>query len=286
MRGKRGILFFCCLVSLVIFFSSLALAQNITYISDIINNPTRFMNMTVVISGRVQESNPAGPTTPGSFVLTDDSFGSITVLTYNPPAPGAVVTIEGVVQVDPTTQTPYVRELKVVSGGLPVSVWAIIAAAVVLILIVVFIMILRRPSFKEEKMEPTLTRTRGTSVTEGSGRTEKVRMTEYGGAAKTDKVPTNAAQLEIISGERQGEKIVLVMENLIGREKGNIRFTDKSVSREHARIRYSGGKYSINNVSLTNPTRVNGETISDERELSEGDEIQFGVIKGKIVFLK
>lgn len=286
MRGKRGVLLFWCLLVLIVSFSPAALAQNITYISDIISNPTRFMNMTVIVSGRVQESNPAGPTTPGSFVLTDDSFGSITVLTYNPPAPGTEVTIEGVVQIDPTTQTPYVRELKAVSGGLPASVWAIIAAVVVLILIVVFIMILRRPSFREDTAEPALTGTRRTAVTEGAGRTEKVRMTEYGGAAKTDKVPTNAAQLEIISGERQGDKVILVMENLIGREKGNIRFTDKSVSREHARIRYIGGKYLINNVSLTNPTRVNGETISDERELSEGDEIQFGVIKGRFVFLK
>ncbi len=286
MRGKTGILLFCCLLSSVIFFSSPVSAQNVTYISDILNNPTRFMNMTVVISGRVQESNPAGPTTPGSFVLTDDSFGSITVLTYNPPAPGAQVTIEGVVQIDPSTQTPYVRELKVVSGGLPVPIWAIIAAAVVLILIVVLVVILRRPSFREEKMEPALTGTKGTAATLGAGRTEKVRMTEYGGAAKTDKVPTNAAQLEIISGERQGEKIILVMENLIGREKGNIRFTDKSVSREHARVRYTGGKYFLSNVSLTNPTRVNGQPVSDEHELSEGDEIQFGVIKGKFVFLK
>jgi len=285
MRGKTGILLFCCLLSFVIFLSSPVLAQNVTFISDILNNPTRFMNMTVVISGRVQESNPAGSTTPGSYVLTDDSFGSITVLTYSPPAPGAVVTIEGVVQIDPTTQTPYVRELKTVSGGLPISIWAIIAAVVVLILIVVLILVLRRSSFREEKMATGVTVTKGTAVTEG-GRTERVRMTEYGGAAKTDKVPANPAQLEILSGERQGEKIILVMENLIGREKGNIRFNDKSVSREHARIHYIGGKYFLSNVSLTNPTRVNGQPVGDEHELSEGDEIQFGVIKGKVAYLK
>lgn len=286
MRGKTGILLFGCLLSLLVSFSSPVWAQNVTYISDILNNPTRFMNMTVVISGRVQESNPAGPTTPGSFVLTDDSFGSITVLTYDPPAPGAQVTIEGVVQIDPNTQTPYVRELKTVSGGLPASIWAIIAAVVVLILIAVLVVILRRPSFREDESQPALTRTKGTAATEGAGRTERVRMTEFGGAAKTDKVPANPAQLEIISGERQGDKIILVMENTIGREKGNIRFTDKSVSREHTRIRYIAGKYFVSNVSLTNPTRINGQPVGDEHELSDGDEIQFGVIKGKIVFLK
>jgi hypothetical protein len=267
----------------LLLFSTDMLAQEITYISDILANPARYINMTVRLSGRVRASNPAGPAAPGSYTLVDDSFSEITVVTYNPPAPGAQVTIDAMIQIDPTTQMPYARELKV-SGGLPVPIYAIIAAIVVLILFVVLVVILKKPS---RAPQPTVA-TAGIS----RAKTERISTAEERGLAdvgrvKTDKVPTKPAQLEVLSGDKAGQKILLVMDNVIGRDKGNVRFpSDRGVSGEHARIRYVGERYFISNVSLTNPTKVNDQAVTDEYELKEGDVILLGTVKARFDYVK
>jgi hypothetical protein len=282
--------------ALVVILSVGVLAAEKAFVSDILINPSRYINKSVKLEGRVESSNPAGPTMPGSYVLVDDSYERIIIYTFDPPAPGDVIVVEGLVQVDPNTQVPYVREMDTGGAGNNFVIYAIIAGVIVLLLIIVLVIILTRPQ-KAPAAKPVTAAgptpsTVGTSATRPATaktrpRTEKISETEAAsiagkGRAKTEKVPSKPAQLEILSGTKKGEQILLVAENTIGRDKGNILFPDdRGVSGEHARITYDRGDYYLANVSLTNPVKVNGKAIEEEHLLAEGDEILLGTVKTK-----
>lgn len=51
---------------------------------------------------------------------------------------------------------------------------------------------------------------------------------------------------------------------------------DPMVSRRHALLRKTEGRYFIENLSTVNPVQVNGEAVTDSRELHEDDSIQIG----------
>lgn len=285
-----------CAAALVIILSVGAAAAEKAFVSDILINPSRYINKTVRLEGRVESSNPAGPTTPGSYVLVDDSFERIVIYTFDPPAPGDKIVVEGLVQVDPNTQMPYVREMDTGSAGGSFVMYAIIAGVIVLLLIIVLVIILTRPQKAPAAKPVTVGSTPSADVTQAATtrarpRTEKISETEASaiagkGRAKTEKVPSKPAQLEVLTGAKKGEQILLAAENTIGRDKGNIHFPDdRGVSGEHARIVYDRGTYFLSNVSLTNPVKVNGNAIEEEHELAEGDEILLGTVKVKFSFM-
>jgi hypothetical protein len=254
-------------------------------ISDILQNPARFLNKTVTLTGRVDSSYPPQGTTPGYYMLVDDSLESIPVSTFTPPGPGSQITVRGVVLIEEGTGQPYVKETKVISGlGSSTLIWAIIIGVVVLILIIILIIMLRRPA---QAPQPALATAPGAKG--APPRTEKLSETEARGLAgrpKTEKVPSKPAQLSILTGDKKGEDIFLVTENVIGSDKGNIRFKDRGVSGEHARINFVGNKYVLTNVSLTNPTMVNGKAVEGDHELKNNDEILMGTVKAKFTLVK
>ena len=54
-----------------------------------------------------------------------------------------------------------------------------------------------------------------------------------------------------------------------------------TVSRQHARLAYSGGKWVVANLSQTNPVVVNDQQLTDldgERQLADGDRIELGEV--------
>jgi hypothetical protein len=66
---------------------------------------------------------------------------------------------------------------------------------------------------------------------------------------------------------------------LIGRETGAaVALTDPTVSRRQAALNERGGRYVIENLSGTNPTRVNDAPLDGETELSDGDRIKAGSV--------
>jgi hypothetical protein len=71
-------------------------------------------------------------------------------------------------------------------------------------------------------------------------------------------------------------------ETTIGREPGplyrHVRLLAPSVSAKHAKLVCDRGRYTIVNYSRTNPTRVNGEALSENasRRLVDGDRIEIG----------
>jgi pSer/pThr/pTyr-binding forkhead associated (FHA) protein len=61
---------------------------------------------------------------------------------------------------------------------------------------------------------------------------------------------------------------------VIGRaETSDLRLTDSSVSRTHAKVYLSGGEAQICDLGSSNGTRVNGERISGARALASGDVV-------------
>jgi FHA domain len=68
--------------------------------------------------------------------------------------------------------------------------------------------------------------------------------------------------------------------NSMGRaDDAAINIDDKTVSRQQASVRAEGDKFVIDNLSTTNPTRLNGQPIGQASPLVDGDEIGVGNLK-------
>lgn len=69
--------------------------------------------------------------------------------------------------------------------------------------------------------------------------------------------------------------------NAIGRDPGAaVCINDSSVSRGHARITIDNGVATLEDLKSKNGTQVMGETVTSPRVLKDGDEIEFGHVKG------
>ena len=101
-------------------------------------------------------------------------------------------------------------------------------------------------------------------------------------------------RLEILEGEDRGHSIRFVkmrpgaQQITFGRKEGSpyehIQLRSLTVSRQHARLDFEHGRWSVINLSETNPVVVNGESLepgSPTRPLADGDRIEMG----EVVFL-
>ena len=69
--------------------------------------------------------------------------------------------------------------------------------------------------------------------------------------------------------------------NSIGREPGcHVCLNDVSVSRGHARITIDGDRVVLEDLQSKNGTSVMGEPIKGPALLRDGDEVEFGHVKG------
>ena len=85
------------------------------------------------------------------------------------------------------------------------------------------------------------------------------------------------ACLVVTYGAELGRRYVLDRpEMVIGRSRGcDILLEQDSTSRRHAVIRFSAGRYMVQDMGSTNGTCVNDESVSDA-SLSDGDELRLG----------
>jgi pSer/pThr/pTyr-binding forkhead associated (FHA) protein len=96
-------------------------------------------------------------------------------------------------------------------------------------------------------------------------------------------------RLEVLSGLALPREIRFVRvpgeraEVILGREPSSspqhVSLPSSTVSRQHARLDFSGGRWSLTNLSRTNPVVVNDTTLSNaqgERALVDGDRIELG----------
>jgi pSer/pThr/pTyr-binding forkhead associated (FHA) protein len=93
------------------------------------------------------------------------------------------------------------------------------------------------------------------------------------------------AELEASLGPEAGRRFAVTRTSTtIGREDCDILLADESVSRRHATLRVSDGRYVLQDETSTHGTHVNGDPVPpDGRELVNGDRITFG--KGNTVLL-
>jgi len=69
--------------------------------------------------------------------------------------------------------------------------------------------------------------------------------------------------------------------NIVGREPScAVCINDASVSRGHARITIDGGQATLEDLKSKNGTSVMGEAIKGPTVLKDGDEVEFGHVKG------
>lgn len=76
-----------------------------------------------------------------------------------------------------------------------------------------------------------------------------------------------------------GERPQLILGREPGRSPQHVALPSSTVSRQHARLDFSGGRWGLTNLSRTNPVVVNDETLSSvdgERALVDGDRIELG----------
>lgn len=98
-----------------------------------------------------------------------------------------------------------------------------------------------------------------------------------------------SARLEVVSGAdagqeirfvaRPGEPISMMFGRAPGEGEGCVTLKQKTVSRTHAVVRYRHDEWLLENLSLTNPTVLNGEKLGvKERLLTDGDRIEMGEV--------
>ena len=98
-----------------------------------------------------------------------------------------------------------------------------------------------------------------------------------------DELETGQALVVVKRGPGAGSKFVLDRDvTTAGRHpESDIFLDDITVSRKHAELRRSEGKFSVHDLGSLNGTYVNRQQV-DDTQLANGDEIQIG--KFKLVF--
>jgi hypothetical protein len=97
------------------------------------------------------------------------------------------------------------------------------------------------------------------------------------------------ARLEVVSGMAPEQVIRFVRvpgkpaEMILGREQASspqqVTLTSRTVSRRHARVAYTDGRWLVSNLSRTNPVVVNDQALDElegARPLLDGDRIELG----------
>jgi hypothetical protein len=106
-----------------------------------------------------------------------------------------------------------------------------------------------------------------------------------------DVVQLLPGHLEVLAGDSrhqeirfvrvQGQQPHLILGRNPGRSPQHISLNSSTVSRQHARLAFAGGKWAVANLSKTNPVVVNDEELSNidgERALADGDRIELGEV--------
>jgi hypothetical protein len=106
-----------------------------------------------------------------------------------------------------------------------------------------------------------------------------------------DVVQLLPGHLEVLSGDSrhqeirfvrvQGQQPQLILGRNPGRSPQHIALNSSTVSRQHARLAFSGGRWAVANLSKTNPVVVNDQELSNqdgERQLADGDRIELGEV--------
>jgi hypothetical protein len=263
------------------------------WISDILAQPQRYWNTTVTVVGQVQAvaANPAG-TTRGAYTLLDDSCPNpLTIRTTDLPPVGRNYSVTGTIIQDPANaNAPLMKEISRQEPGMSSMIKYILigAAAVFLILIIILIVVLAKPKQKAPAMETIRPMSPPSGPAPDLGRTTKIPPSATmpaaapSGGGRTQVFVSLGADIVVDKGPDKGKEFTLHKQvTSIGRpgsRKNDIELNDDTVSKEQSSVYYDGSKkeFSIANESMTNPTKVNGQSISGPIVLDNEAVIEMG----------
>lgn len=280
--------------TLVLMIPFLVWSAQTVYIQELLDAPQRFQNLEVKLTGKVVDVMTAQRADQrGGYRILDQSDATIYIIADTLPAPETTLTVTGIVQIDPATQKPVVRELKRSGGSGLTQGWdmtlVLLIAAIVVVAIIILIVALRPKKQPMVQMggaaatQPPPPPRPASTQNPPAMQTRQVSQAELAtqlGEIKTAQVPTKLAQLVIIGGDMNGKAFPLKLSTTIGRDSGDVVLKDSSVSKEHARILFEGNDYHIENLSQTNPVVLNSQRLGSERKvLNEGDEMILGLVK-------
>src|SRR5690348_6902342 len=129
------------------------------------------------------------------------------------------------------------------------------------------------------RRRPTSSSAAGTPSSGGSGAQRPARRTGASApSARPEPTPFSGPKLVVTGGPKAGEEFPLENdEYVVGRSTDNpICIADSSVSRKHISLRRLGQGWMVSDMGSGNGTLVNGEPISDETVLANGDVITMG----------
>jgi hypothetical protein len=139
-------------------------------------------------------------------------------------------------------------------------------------------------SADERSVEAPLVAERDSQVSLNSETIRFQRPTE-------DVVQLLPGHLEVLAGDNrhqeirfvrvQGQQPHLILGRNPGRSPQHISLNSSTVSRQHARLAFAGGRWNVANLSKTNPVVVNDVELSNvdgERPLADGDRIELGEV--------
>lgn len=289
---KLGVRALLILLFVIVSWPGMNAAEEI-FIRDILDHPENYFNQQVNVQGTVTEAHPAtDPNSRGYYMLMDTSDKSVKIVSDSLPEPKLELLVAAIVQVEPGSQEPFLREVSrrslteaVLSTpmdenallGKKQGFWvtvAILVALIVIVLVILLIVIFKKPDMGETELER--------AETEDPNLTKQVNLDDLErevGALKTRQVPARLAELRVINGKFAGKSFPMGFETRIGRIHGDITLEDASVSREHAVVAFVEKGYVLKNISQTNPTILNGERLTGPKSLKDGDEIVLGIIK-------
>jgi hypothetical protein len=273
------------------------------FIRDILDTPSKYFNLTVQLQGEVTNVvAPQGLDTRGYYTLIDNSDKTIRVVANTLPAPQEKLVVSGVVQVEPETQTAYLREIsrgpigatlppigdkdKGFLAGLSPTILILIGLIAVVLIVLLVVMLKPKAAPAPVQAAPAMPGPQAgmesapaKPVVPGTRQVTMAEVNARVGGVKTTQVPSLLAELKVMTGALAGKSFPLRFETIIGRVSGDIILDDSSVSKEHARIIFAANKYVLENRSSTNPVILNGDKVAAQKELKDNDEIICGFIK-------
>lgn len=141
------------------------------------------------------------------------------------------------------------------------------------------------PPVRKERREPPVTIEDPDEDPLSSGAT--IRFTR----PTSEVVQLLPGRLEVLSGEPnhqeirfvrvQGKPPQLILGRNPGRSPQHVALRSSTVSRQHARLAFSAGRWAVANLSETNPVVVNDVELANTdaaRPLSDGDRIELGEV--------
>lgn len=105
------------------------------------------------------------------------------------------------------------------------------------------------------------------------------------GSKATERAPADLLVMEPSdTGLDPGERIPLLSQSTVGRSRENeVTLDDAVVSAQHARLTWNGRGWVVEDLNSTNGTFVNGQPVERPVPVRQGDVIEFGPVKVKLV---